>query len=56
MKARKRMGYQELAIEVAAQVKSRFSPKDADMARSVDLLVRKEFLERLEDGCVAYLA
>ena len=56
MKARRDMKYQELAMEVARQLQSRFSPNAATIKRCVDLLILKEFLQELEDDRVGYLA
>lgn len=56
MKSRKKMAYQLLALEVVRQLQARFAPKDLDIKRCVDLLIDKEFLERLDDGSLGYLA
>ena len=56
MKSRRKMTYQMLAIEVIRQLQARFAPKDPDIKRCVDLLIDKEFLERLDGGFLGYLA
>ena len=48
--------YQELAMEVVGQLKPRFSPDIVAIKGCVDLLIDKEFLQRLDDGVMAYLA
>ena len=50
------MAYQQLTIETINQLKSRFVPKVTDIKRCVDLLIDKEFLERMNDGSIGYLA
>jgi cullin 1 len=56
MKSRRKLTYQRLAIETFSQLQARFTPKDTDVKSCVDLLVDKEFLERLDDGSFGYLA
>jgi hypothetical protein len=56
MKARRNVAYQELVMEVLNQLKSRFHPNDDDIRRCVDQLIMKEFLDRLEDQSIKYLA
>jgi len=43
-------------MEVAGQLKSRFSPDTVAIKRCVDLLIDREFLERLDNGDIGYLA
>jgi len=50
------MTYQQLALETVRQLQARFAPKDTDLKSCVDLLIDKEFLERLDDGSLGYLA
>jgi cullin 1 len=56
MKSRRKLTYQLLALEVVRQLQARFAPKDPDIKGCVDLLIDKEFLERLDDGSLGYLA
>jgi cullin 1 len=56
MKARRTMSYQDLVMETVRQLQARFAPQNADIKRCVDLLIEKEFLERLDDETLAYLA
>ncbi len=56
MKSRRKMTYQQLALETVRQLQARFAPKDTDLKSCVDLLIDKEFLERLDDGSLGYLA
>jgi len=50
------MTYQLLALEVVRQLQAWFAPKDPDIKRCVDLLIEKEFLKRLDEGSLGYLA
>lgn len=56
MKSRKKMKHNELVTEVINQVKNRFQPKIPDIKWCIDMLMEKEYLERLEDGEYGYLA
>jgi cullin 1 len=56
MKARKRMKHQQLVSETIAQIKGRFVPKVADIKKCIEILLDKEYLERLEDEDLGYLA
>jgi cullin 1 len=56
MKARKRMKHQQLVSETIQQIKSRFVPKVADIKRCIEILLDKEYLERLQDDELGYLA
>jgi cullin 1 len=56
MKSRKNLTYQQLALETVHQLQARFIPKDTDLRSCVDLLINKEFLERVDDGSLEYLA
>lgn len=56
MKARKRMKHQQLVSETIAQIKGRFVPKVSDIKKCIEILLDKEYLERLEDEDLGYLA
>ncbi|SMR63127.1 unnamed protein product [Zymoseptoria tritici ST99CH_1A5] len=56
MKSRKTMKHNELVSETIAQIKNRFSPKVSDIKKCIDILLEKEYLERLEGGDLGYLA
>ncbi|KAG9245751.1 Cullin [Calycina marina] len=56
MKARKTMKHNLLVSECINQIKSRFMPKISDIKKCIDILLEKEYLERLEDDELGYLA
>ncbi|KAI1811543.1 Cullin-domain-containing protein [Poronia punctata] len=56
MKARKKMKHSALVAECINQIKSRFVPQIADIKKNVEILLDKEYLERLEDDELGYLA
>ncbi|KAI9672478.1 MAG: hypothetical protein M1817_003244 [Caeruleum heppii] len=56
MKSRKRMKHVQLVQETISQIKSRFTPKIPDIKRCIDILLEKEYLERLEGEELGYLA
>lgn len=56
MKARKKMKHQQLVSETINQIRGRFVPKVADIKKCIEILLDKEYLERLEDEELGYLA
>lgn len=56
MKSRKKMKHVQLVQETISQIKSRFTPKITDIKKSIDQLIEKEYLERLESEELGYLA
>ncbi|KAI6353891.1 hypothetical protein MCOR25_008843 [Pyricularia grisea] len=56
MKARKRMKHNQLVSETIGQIKGRFVPKIPDIKKCIEILLDKEYLERLEDDELGYLA
>jgi len=56
MKARKRMNHQQLVSETIGQIKSRFVPKITDIKKCIEILLDKEYLERLDGDDLGYLA
>ncbi|KAB5535222.1 Cullin [Coniochaeta sp. 2T2.1] len=56
MKARKRMKHQQLVSETINQIRQRFMPKVGDIKKCIEILLDKEYLERLEDDELGYLA
>ena len=50
------MKHNMLVGETIVQIKSRFSPKVPDIKKSIDQLIEKEYLERLDGDELGYLA
>lgn len=56
MKSRKKMKHVVLVQETITQIKGRFTPKISDIKKMIDGLIEKEYLERLDNEELGYLA
>ncbi|EXJ89285.1 Cullin 1 [Capronia epimyces CBS 606.96] len=56
MKGRKKLKHVLLVEEVINQVRSRFPPKISDIKKNIDALMEKDYLERLDNDELAYIA
>lgn len=56
MKARKELKHVSLVQETIEQSRKRFQPKVPEIKKSIDALVDKEYLERMDDNKYRYLA
>ena len=56
MKGRKKLKHVHLVEEVIHQVKHRFPPKIPDIKKNIDALMEKDYIERLEDDELSYIA
>ncbi len=56
MKARKKMKHTQLVSETITQIRQRFVPKGADIKKCIEILLDKDYLERLDDDELGYLA
>uniref|UniRef100_A0A093X7U8 Cullin-1 n=1 Tax=Talaromyces marneffei PM1 TaxID=1077442 RepID=A0A093X7U8_TALMA len=56
MKSRKKMKHVQLVQEVIQQVKARFPPKIPDIKKNIEALMEKDYIERLDNDELAYIA
>ncbi len=56
MKSRKKMKHVQLVQETISMIRTRFTPKVADIKKCIDILLEKEYLERLPDDELGYQA
>ncbi|KAI0482248.1 Cullin [Xylariaceae sp. FL0804] len=56
MKARKKMKHTQLVSECINQIRGRFVPKIPDIKKCIEILLDKEYLERLDGDELGYLA
>jgi len=56
MKGRKKLKHVLLVEEVINQVRNRFPPKISDIKKNIDALMEKDYIERLDNDELAYIA
>lgn len=56
MKSRKKMKHVQLVQEVINQVNKRFPPKVSDIKKNIEALLEKEYIERVDNDEIAYIA
>jgi cullin 1 len=56
MKTRKQLKHQNLVSETIAQLKKRFAPKMSEIKKCTEILIEKEYIERLDDDMMGYVA
>jgi cullin 3 len=54
MKQRKKLGHQELLIEVVEQLKNRFAPDIGSVKKRIESLIEREYLERVDGSRETY--
>jgi cullin 1 len=50
------MAYTELVAETIQHIRAGFTPTLSDVKKYIDILLEKEFLERLDNDILGYLA
>jgi cullin 1 len=56
MKARKSMKHVQLVQETISQIQHRFKPEIKDIKKCIEILLEREYLERLDNEMLGYLA
>lgn len=50
------MKHQQIVSETISHIRQRFVPKVSDIKKCIEILLDKEYLERLDDDYIGYLA
>ena len=56
MNGLKKLKHDHLVEEVITQVRNRIPPKIADIKKNIDALMEKDYIERLDNDELAYIA
>jgi cullin 1 len=56
MKGRKTLKHVLLVEEVIKQTRNRFPPKISDIKKNIEALMEKDYIERLDNDEIAYIA